>query len=147
MRFSDGWVDAYSANTGDLLYRQQGDPADTARITETFLTKDYKVVTVDRGAPQIYDAATGEALKTLDSLSHVTYVTQVGDRLILQYMADIGGERKSGVILDKNLEAIAELPDISDILPDGALIFDDTFGNLRRSRIYSIQELISMGKK
>ena len=54
---------------------------------------------------------------------------------------------RSGQILDKNFDVIADLPNLCDVLPDGTLVFDDTFGTLRRSRIYSIDELIAMAKE
>ena len=147
MRFRDGSVEAYSASTGQFLYREQGEAVDTSQSLNTFLTRDYKIVSVNHGAPQIYSAATGELLKTLDNVTFLMYATQVGDCLILQYTA--GGTQEEislGLMLDKNLETIAELPEISDILPDGTLIFDDMLGNLRYSPIYSIQDLMSMAK-
>ena len=147
VQFRDGWIDAYSVENGDLLNREQGEPVNTAQSLETFLTENYRVESVNHGASRIYDAVSGELLRTVDAITYLSYVKQVGDRLILQYTADSETEKQSALMLDENLEEIAVLPEISDILPDGTLIFDDGFGNLRRSRIYSIQDLMFMAKE
>ena len=55
------------------------------------------------------------------------------------------GERY-GLLLNEDLEALAKLPNLCDITGDGVLIFDDMRGNLRQSRIYSIQELLALAK-
>ncbi|MBQ9617998.1 MAG: hypothetical protein IJR48_06485, partial [Oscillibacter sp.] len=88
-----------------------------------------------------------ELLRTVDGVTYLRYATQVDDYLILQYAALNKTEvLQKSVILDGNLEEVAELSNLSDILPDGTLVFDDTFGNLRQSRIYSIQELMDRAK-
>jgi len=41
---------------------------------------------------------------------------------------------------------LAKFPGLCDVLEDGTLVFDDMRGNLRQSRIYSIQELIALAQ-
>ena len=67
--------------------------------------------------------------------------------IVYWYKPQVISDERSGQILDKNLDVIADLPNLCDVLPDGTLVFDDSFGTLRRSRIYSIEELIAMAKE
>ena len=147
MKFRDGTVEGYSVWSGEQLYREQTAPVDTSQSRLVFETPDYRVVAVNYGAPEIYRAGTDELLRTVDGVTYLRYATQVDDYLILQYAALNKTEvLQKSVILDGNLEEVAELSNLSDILPDGTLVFDDTFGNLRQSRIYSIQELMDRAK-
>ena len=50
-----------------------------------------------------------------------------------------------GLWLDAGLEPAAYLPGLCDIWGDMA-IFDDLSGNLRQSRLYSLQELKDLGE-
>ncbi|MBQ6207536.1 MAG: serine/threonine protein kinase [Oscillospiraceae bacterium] len=147
MKFLDGTVEGYSVWSGKLLYRERTEPVDTSQSLNVFTTPDYRVVSVNHGAPQIYRAGADELLRSVDDVTHLRYAVQVDNYLILQYGAlTKTQELHKGLILDGNLEKIAEFSNLSDILPDGTLIFDDTFGNLRRSRIYSIQELMDKAR-
>lgn len=140
--YKNGDIEGYSVVDGTLLYREQTQAPDSQYRT-TFETEDYRVTWTLGQPPEIYQGDT--LLKTLSSITHPAYAAQVGDCLIIQYTTMESGKQLA-VMLDGNLEEIANLPDLSDILPDGTLIFDDHFGNLRKSRIYSIDELISMAK-
>ena len=153
IRYLDGTIEGYAmasddaAAAGDLLYREQGEAVDSSQSRNVFQTKDYRVISINHGTPEVFDASGEENLKTLDGVTYLKYATQTGDRLILQYTGGNTEQLELGAMLDHNLEKIADMPELSDILPDGTLIFDDGFGNLRRSRIYSIENLIANGKE
>ena len=80
----------------------------------------------------------------MESDDYLTYVTQVGDCLITEYIA--ASKSRYGLLLNDRLETLAYLPGLCDIIGDDVLIFDCESGNLRQSRLYSIQELIALGE-
>lgn len=134
---------AWSAANGSLLWEKMGDAPD-ASLEETFTTDYLRIVSPLHGPPVAYDLETGDVIRELESEDYLTYVTQVGQYVITEYITAQGD--RYGLLLDKNLETLAELPNLCDILEDGTLIFDDMRGNLRQSRIYSTQELIALGE-
>ncbi len=50
-----------------------------------------------------------------------------------------------GLLLDEKCHTIARLPHLCDFVDD-MLVFDYPTGIMRQSRIYSIEELLSMAK-
>ena len=148
MRYRNGRIVGYSVWTGERLYEEWGETPDPEHPVNKFQTADYLVVSNNRGAPEIYDASGENLLKIMEGTNHLAYARQIGDYLILHYNAIEEDQQKFyGLLLDRNLETVAELPQLCDYLPDGTLIFDDMFGNLRQSRIYSIDELISTARE
>lgn len=139
--YYSGLIRAYSAADGSVVSEEQGQQPDKS-LLEEFQTDELRIVSPLHGAPEVYDRATGEKLGTLESQDYLTYVTQVGQYVIAEYMT-IEGERY-GMLLDEQRAILADLPGLCDILPDGTLVFDDMRGNLRQSRIYSTQELTTL---
>ena len=82
---------------------------------------------------------------TLDADGNLMYIYQIGDCLVAQYMTS--DQTRFGMLLNRNCEVLADLPNLTDVLPDHTLIFDDTHGNLRQSRVYSIQDLMTLGRQ
>ena len=80
----------------------------------------------------------------LEPDDYLTYVTQVDEYIVTEYM-NAQGERY-GLLLDGECQILARLPQLCDVMPDGTLIFDDMKGNLRQSRIYSMQELTALAQ-
>ena len=76
--------------------------------------------------------------------AYLTYVTQVGEYIVTEYMTAHG--ERYGLLLNEDLETLARLPNLCDITPDGRLIFDDMKGNLRQCRIYSTQEILALAE-
>ena len=138
--YNDGTIRRYSAESGALLSEAAGEKPD-GTLDEEFLTDRFRIEAPLHGTPIVYDRESGEKIRELEDEDYLTYVTQVGDSLITQYVSTQG--QRYGLLLDQNLEVIADMPNLCDILPDGTLIFDDMRGNLRQSRIYSIQELLA----
>ena len=81
-------------------------------------------------------------MRGLEADAYLTYVTQVGDDVVTEYISAQG--ERYGLLLDGDCETLADLPELCDITADGTLVFDDRMGNLRTSRMYSIQELMAL---
>lgn len=139
--YNDGLVRSYSAVDGGLLSESRGEAPDTT-LYEEFFTDRLRITSPLHGTPAAYDRKTGELVRELEPDAYLTYVTQVGDHVVTEYISAQG--ERYGLLLDGDCETLADLPELCDITADGTLVFDDMMGNLRTSRIYSIQELIAL---
>lgn len=139
----DGTVRKYSAVDGRCIDERRITPPNTL-LTEEFTTDTLRVESPLHGTPVVYDMKSGKELYLLESDDYLTYVTQVEDQLLTEYTTAQG--ERYGLLLDSSGSVIADIPELCDILPDGTLVFDDMRGNLRRSRIYSMQELLALAK-
>lgn len=140
--YYDGTRRMYSAADGSLLSQEAGEKPDET-LYEEFQTENYLVTSTLHGAPTVVDRASGETIRELESEDFLTYVTEMEGGVITEYVTAQG--TRYGLLLNEQWETVADLPGLCDVLPDGTLIFDDTRGNLRQSRIYSTQELIALG--
>nr|WP_300167672.1 WD40 repeat domain-containing serine/threonine protein kinase [uncultured Flavonifractor sp.] len=138
--YYDGTIRTYSAKDGTLLSETMGEKPDES-LHEEFITNHWKITAPLHEAPVAYDRESGRMIRELEQDAYLTYVTQVGDYVITEYIS-VQGERY-GLILDQNCETIAYLPNLCDIVGN-QLVFDDLSGNLRQSRLYSIQELFAL---
>ena len=132
----------YSASDGSVISEEKGEMPDQS-LYEEFDTDNIRIESPLHGTPVAYDKKTNKKISELESDDYLTYVTQAGEYLITEYIT-ADGERY-GLLLDKKCKAIAYLPELCDYVA-GKLIFDYRTGNLRGTRIYSIDELIAMGK-
>ena len=139
--YYDGTVLGYAAEDGTLLWERKESPKSETLIDQ-FETDDYRIESPLHGAPQIYDKDTGEKLGELQERDYLTYVTQVGDYIILEYISVDGG--RYGLLCNGRCEPVAILPQLCDVFED-RLIFDDGRGNLRETSIFSLQELRELG--
>ena len=139
--YNDGTIRRYSATDGSLLSETAGEAPD-GTLYEEFFTDAYRITSPLHGTPEVYDRESGELVCTLEPDAYLTYVTQVGDKIITEYISAQG--QRYGLLLDENCETLADLPELCDVLADGTLVFDDMRGNLRQSRIYSMQELLAL---
>ena len=147
--YLDGRRSGWDAKTGGLLWEVQEALNDS--LDETFETEDYYITAPLRGTPVIYRAQDRTPLRELDAEGNLVYAEQRNGYLILFYIT-ARGERTAasewyGRLLDENLDTVADLPNLCDVLPDGTLVFDDRAGNLRTSRIYSIEDLLSLAQQ
>lgn len=142
--YYSGLIRSYSAKDGSLLKETISEPPDES-LRDEFFTRDWRITAPLHGTPLVYDKETGEQIGELDSNAYLTYVTQIGDHVIAEYIT--AEKERYGVLLNSKCETLAILPDLCDILDDGRLIFDDMMGNLRETRIHSVQELISLAEK
>lgn len=138
----DGMVRRYSAVDGELMSEEQT-PAPDQTLLEEFWTDSYHIVSALHEAPKVYDRETEELVATLDSEDYLTYVTQVSEGVIVEYVTADG--KRYGYLLDGKLQKKAYLPDLCDVCED-MLIFDDGAGELRYSKIYSLDELVRSGR-
>ena len=146
--FYDGMVCAYSAKTGELLFEKQGPlpenlGASASRNEEVMETSGFRVVAPLNATPIVYDASSGDSIGVLTADGNLMNIYQADAYLIAQYMRDDGS--CFGELLNRRCQVLADIPDLTDVLPDGTLVFDDVLGSLRQSRIYSIQDLIALG--
>ena len=139
--YNDGLVRAYSAADGTLLSETQGEKRNDS-LDEEFLTDKLRITSPLHGTPAVYDRESGALLGELETDDYLTYVTEVEGGLITEYITSQG--QRYGLLLNDELETLARLPNLCDILPDGTLAFDDMRGNLRQSRVYSAQELTAL---
>lgn len=142
--YNDGTVRCYSAADGTLLSEEQGAEPDRT-LYEEFFTDHLKITSPLHALPAAYDRETGELVRELESDAYLTYVTQVGDCVVTEYISAQG--QRYGLLLDGQCRTLADLPELCDILADGTLVFDDMRGNLRQSRIYSLQELLALAQQ
>ncbi len=140
--YYDGLVQKYSAADGSLLAESQIEPPDPS-LDEEFLTESYQVEAPLHGAPKVYDRASGKLLRELNAEAYLTYVTQIDNLLLTEYVAADG--RRWGLLLDENLDEIAYLPGLCDYL-NGEFVFDYYSGYLRAAKLYTLNELLQMAQ-
>lgn len=138
----DGTVRRYSAADGTLLSEYAGE-APQKDLYEEFFTDQYRIESSLHEAPKVYDLKSGRQVAVLEEDSYLTYVNQVGEYIVTEYIS-ASGERY-GLLLNHDLETLARLPKLCDVV-DGTAIFDYGSGNLRQCRLYSLQELIALGE-
>lgn len=138
----DGTTRTYSAADGSLISEVADEPPSTD-LYEEFYTDDYRFTSSLHGVPEVYDIKTNQLVSVLEKDSYLTYVTQVGDYIITEYISAAGA--RYGLLLDDKLQTLAYLPGLCDI-SDGKLVFDYESGNLRQCRLYSLQELKALGE-
>ena len=142
--YYSGTVRAYSASDGALLWEKSEEAPDET-LFEEFLTEHLRVERPLHGTPVAYDRETGQMLRELEADDYLTYMTETGEYIITEYISSQTRERY-GLLLNQELETLARLPALCDVLEDGTLIFDDQKGNLRQCRIYSPQELLALAE-
>lgn len=144
--YNYGLIRRYSATDGRLLSEEYGEMPDET-MYEEFFTDRLRISSPLHGTPAAYDRETGELVRELEEDAYLTYVTQVGEYIITQYVSTRNESDRYGLLLNADCETLARLPGLCDILEDGTLVFDDDRGNLRRCRIYSLQELTALGER
>lgn len=137
----DGMVRRYSAADGTLISETKEEPPDES-LEEELETEHYRIVSRLHETPRVYDQDSGRFLGELEKEDYLTYATETEEGLITEYVRSDGS--RYGLLLDQNLEITAYFPSLCDIW-DESLIFDYQSGNLRKSRIYSLQELKNLG--
>ena len=141
--YNDGLCRAWSAKDGTLLWEQQGEVPDGS-VFEEFFTDHLRIESPLHGTPVAYDRKSGKLVSTLEEDSYLTYVTQVEEGVICEYVSAQGD--RYGLLMDEECRVLARLPKLCDIV-DGTLVFDYSSGNLRQSRIYSTRELIALAEQ
>lgn len=141
--YYDGLRRAWSAKDGALLWERQGEVPDGSAFEE-FLTDHLRIESPLHGTPAAYDRKSGKLVSKLEEDAYLTYVTQVEEGVICEYVSSQG--ERYGLLMDEACGVLARLPSLCDIA-DGMLVFDYSSGNLRQSRIYSTRELIALAEQ
>lgn len=141
--YYDGTVRRYAASNGVLSSERQAASPDKS-LNEEFRTSRLRIAAPLHGRAAIYDLESGKVIREMETEDSVTYVTETGNYVIVEYITAQG--ERYGLLLNEACETLARLPGLCDILPDGTLVFDYMRGNLRQSRIYSTRELLALGE-
>ena len=96
------------------------------------------------GSPAVYDKNTDELICELKEEGYLTYITEIGEYIIAQYVST--DDYYYGVLMNNKCETLAELPYLSDVF-DNEIYFDYSTGNVRKSRIYNIDEQIALAQE
>ena len=139
----DGRIRYYSAKDGGVFKESQGKQPDKT-LEEEFLTNNYRIVSNLHEQPKIYERDTGKYKMTLEEDAYLTYITQVEDYIITEYIS-VEGER-FGILHNGNFEQLAYLPNLCDVVK-GDLFFDYNNGEIRKIKIQTLEELLSKGKQ
>ena len=141
--YNDGTVIKYNATDGREISSENGSKPD-ATLYEEFNTSKYRIESPLHGTPKVYDKASNQLIKELEEDAYLTYVTEVGNYIITQYVT--ASSEYYGYLLNQDCEVIGTLPYLCDVI-NGNLIFDYPTGDIRKSKIYSIQELVEMAQQ
>lgn len=141
--YYSGKVSVYSGDDGSLMGETMEEPPDK-NIEDVFYTDRYKIVSPLQGAPVVYDKNSGQEITRLDEDAYLTYLTQQGEYIIAQYVKT--NDEFYGVLMNENLEALARLPNLCDVY-DNELYFDYKTGNLRKTHIYTLDELTELARE
>lgn len=138
--YEDGTIQTYSAKDGSLVDEQSKDKPDMS-LNEEYETEHLRFEVPLHGTPTVYDKASGKQVAKLKEDAYLTYVNQIGEYIVEQYVTAEG--EIYGVLQNEKCETLAVLPKLCDIV-DGELIFDYPTGNLRRTKIYDLKQLVKM---
>ena len=141
--YNDGTHRLYSAADGSVMEEYKGEQPDLS-LYEEFFTDTLRIEAPLHGTPVAYDKNSRKLVKELESEDYLTYVTQVGEYVITEYITAQG--ERYGLLLDKNCNTLAHLPGLCDVWQEG-LIFDYQSGDLRKTRIYYINELKELAQE
>lgn len=141
--YNDGTVRVYSAETGELLYKEEREKPD-ASLYEEFYTDTLRIESPLHGKMAAYDRKTGKKVHEWEEDAYLTYVTQAGEYIIVQYVTAEG--ISYGHLLDEKCRILADLPYLCDVRED-RLIFDYPTGNMRETRIYDVEELVEKAQE
>ena len=141
--YRDGKVLTYDVRNGSFLSESTVDKPNLS-LNEEFYTEDFRIEAPLHGEPEVYDLKTGEKLYEIREDAYLTYVTQVDDFVITQYITADGF--CYGMLLDHTGDKLAYLPYLSDV-KDGELYFDYPDGSIKKTYIYDKNTLIEMARK
>lgn len=140
--YNDGTLLIYNARDGNLISEEKIEKPDLS-LYEEFYTDSFRIESPLHGSPTVHDKKTDKLICELNEDGYLTYITQVGDYIVAQYVT--ADSYYYGVLLNDKCERLAYLPYLSDVM-NSELYFDYPTGNMRKSRIYNIKELIKMAQ-
>jgi serine/threonine protein kinase len=142
--YNDGTIRKYSAENGEFIGEELGSLPDLT-LFEVFYTETMRIESTLHGAPRAYNLLTGELVRELEQVAFLTYVTEVGQYVITEYITADG--HRFGLLVDgQTAETLAYIPNLSDIIGDRLIINDRHTSTLRETRLHSMSELIDMAR-
>lgn len=135
--YNDGTRLKYNARDGNLIGEDKVEKPDLS-LYEEFETNLFRVESPLHGAPKVYNKQTNKLICELEEEGYLTYVTQIEDYVVIQFVTV--DDYYYGLLVNDDCEVIATLPHLTDVY-DNELFFDYSTGNMRKSRIYNIDEL------
>lgn len=141
--YNDGKVLTYDAKDGNLISKRMIDTPDLS-LYEEFYTDKFRIESPLHGAPSVYDKKSDKLVCNLEEEGYLTYITQSGDYIIAQYITE--DNYYYGVLMNNKCESLAVLPYLTDVYND-ELYFDYSSGNVRKTGIYSIEELKNLARE
>lgn len=138
----DGTIRCYSARDGLMISEEAGEKP-SKDLYEEFLIDGYRIASSLHTAPEVYDLKSGKMITTLEKDCYLTYVSKIDSYIITEYINTDG--KRFGILLDEHFQKLAYLSDLCDIAGN-MFVFDDQSGNLRQCRLYSLQDLVSLGE-
>lgn len=140
--YYDGKVLRYSGIDGVLISEKNIEPPDKD-LYEQFYTDTLLIKSPLHGTPTVYDKRTSEFVAELETDAYLTYITQTGQYIVAQYIATNG--HCFGVLMNENCEKLAEMPYLCDVYGE-ELYFDYPYGSVFKTKIYGLEELISLSE-
>lgn len=146
-KIGDEYVFAIKKGNACEIYNNSGTKNFSVPLSgqsEAFFTENAVILSPMHGTPSVYSLKNGAKIAVLEKDSYLTYITEVDEYIMSEYVST--SSERYGILLDKTkFEPVAYLPGLCDI-SENELIFDYYKGKLRKSRIYSIDALISLAK-
>ncbi|MCI8806090.1 MAG: protein kinase [Clostridiales bacterium] len=144
----NGYFCAISKGDNCTVYNENAEKIFETSISsenEAFFTDNEIIIAPKHGTPIVYSLKDGSKINELEKDSYITYITQLEDYVMSEYIT-VNGEHY-GILLDKNTyKPLAYMAGLADIY-NNQLIFDYNKGNLRKTNIYSINDIINIGIK
>lgn len=139
--WNDGTVRQYGMD--GAMIREERREAPDQEMQEEFTTDHYRVVSSLNEPLQVYSRKTERLAAQLDEDANLTYVTQLDGCIMMEYVST--ELERYGVLLDEDLQKLAELPGLCDVYGD-TVVFDYQDGTIRSCQLYSLDELLSVAK-
>lgn len=137
--YYSGRIVCYSAETGEVISDTVGTAPDES-LDEEFETTDYIIKAPLHGTPVVYNKLSGEKAAELNSEDYLTYITELDNYIIAQYISADGSFY--GIVMNSKCEPIARIPYLCDI-SDNMLVCDLPYGSIRLSPVYGLDELVN----
>lgn len=146
-KIGEDYIFAVSDQATGTVYNGKGKELFSFEVngkSEAFFAGDIAIISPMHGTPRAYRISTGKKIRELEPDSFITYVTDVKDNFICEYVSAEGG--RYGLLLDSRCETLARLPGLAHIA-ERTLLFDYKTGYVRSTHIYEIDELKQLIKE
>lgn len=140
--YEDGFVQSYGTGDGTLQAEEKKESPDEG-VQNEFYTDVFRIEALESGGAAVYERKSNEKIREIEIDEYLVDAVQAGDYAVLQFITEDGDY--SGILLNKDGQALADLPDLCDVAGD-KLLFDYDKGDIRESSIYSTSELLKLAE-